>query len=187
MQPDEERRILAVCDPQDRALIVLGMDTLIRQGDLLDITRDDVTGVWLYIANPKSGDPYEVPLSKRAVKALKAIDHDHAHYFEKFRRATNPRDWRGSVRQRLEVLCKAAGVPFGKAERGITFHWATRRTGATRLLVKKRQPVPVVQQLGNWKKPDVLLEIYTEADRGDMLKAVGQPLPNRSRSKRKSA
>lgn len=185
---DEERRLLSVAtDPQDYGLIVLGMDTLIRQGDLLDVTRADVVGKWLYVANPKSGEPYEVALTKRAASALKAIRHDKPHYFEKFRRAANPRDWRGAVRQRLEVLCKAADVPFGKAAKGITFHWATRRTGASRLLMKKHVPLPVVQRMGNWKKPAVLLEIYSEADRNDMLAAVGQAFPKRSRSKRKTA
>lgn len=186
MTPDEEKKLLKVCDPQEYALLVLGMDTLIRQGDLLDVKRSDVEGMWLYVADPKSGEPYEVALSKRSVAALKRVDHDELHYFEKFRRAVNPRDWRGSVRQVLERLCKTADVPFGKSENGITFHWATRRTGATRYLVKKRTPLAVVQKLGNWKKPDVLLEIYAEADRDDLLTAVGQPLPNHSRSKRKS-
>ena len=176
LQPDEEARLLAVAkaDSQDYALIVLAQDTLARMGDCLDLQRTDRQGDWIAIVDPKSGDPYEVPLSPRAAVALDAIDHDQPYYFEKFRQATKPRDWRGSVRQRLEYLCRLAKVPFGQKEGGITFHGATRKTGATRLLVKKGVTLAVVQQLGNWKRPDVLLKHYTEAQREDLLAAVSK-------------
>lgn len=175
MTPEEERRILLVAlDPQDRAIIILGLDALVRLGDLIDLKRTDRHGQWIYIADPKSGTAYEAPLSPRASEALDAIpQEDDAHYFTKFRRAENARDWTSSVRQRLERLCRDADIPYGRKKGGITFHWATRRTGATRLLVKQRKAVPVVQKIGNWKKADVLLGIYTEADRHDLLEAVG--------------
>lgn len=179
----EERKLLAVGDPVDRALLIVGIDTLIRLGDLLDLERADRAGTWLYVRDPKSGTPFDVPLSPRAMKALAAIPGDSRYYFAKFRRAENPRDWPGSVRQRLERLCKAADLPYGRRIGGITFHWATRRTGATRRLVKQRVSVPVVQRLGGWKTPDVLLQIYAEADKKDLLAAVGQ-FPQRSRAKR---
>lgn len=190
LTPADERKLLrAAKDPQDKALLILGIDTLVRMGDLLDLQRSDRVGPWIYIRDPKGGESYEVPLSPRAVNALNAIKGDSIYFFQKFRVAEKPRDWRGSVRQRLEYLCREADVKFGKAENGITFHWATRRTGATRLLVKKNEPLAVVQRLGNWKKPDVLLEIYTEADRQDLLKAVGQKAaiaqPPHSHSRRK--
>lgn len=183
----EEAQLLRVGDRQDRALLIVGIDTLIRLGDLLDLQRSDRQGVWLYVRDPKGGDPYEAALSPRAVKALDRLGPTGTHYFTKFRRAKKPRDWRSSVRQRLESLCEVADVPYGKKVGGITFHWATRRTGATRLIVDKRVPVPIVQQQGGWKTPDVLLKIYTEAQRDDLLEAVGQPRPAHSRSKRKSA
>lgn len=186
LSPSEERQLLAVGDAQDRAILILGIDTMLRLGDLLDLERTDRAGPWLYVRDPKSGTPFEVALSPRAVTALKAIKGDSRYYFAKFRRAVNPHDWTGSVRQRLEYLCAKADLPYGKKIGGITFHWATRRTGATRLLVQKKTALPVVQRLGNWKNPDVLLEIYAEADRKDLLKAVGQ-LPHRSRSKRRRA
>lgn len=186
LQPAEEQRLLAVGDETDRALLILGIDTLMRLGDLLDLQRSDQRGIWLTVRAPKGGAAYEVPLSKRAVKALKAIPHLGPYFFHEFRHAENPRDWRSAVRQRLAYLCKRAGLPYGRKANGVTFHWATRRTGATRLLVKRRQPVTIVQRIGNWKKPDVLLEIYAEAQRGDLLSAVGQVVPTRSRSRRKS-
>lgn len=186
LTPLEERKLLAVGDPVDRAILILGIDTMIRLGDLVELERTDRVGKWLYVRDPKGGEPYEAALSPRAAKALAALRKTDRYFFSKFRLAVNPRDWPGSVRQRLEYLCRVADVPYGRKRNGVTFHWGTRRTGATRLLVKRRVPLPVVQRQGNWKNPDVLLEIYAEADRGDLLKAVGQ-LPRHSQSKRKRA
>lgn len=186
MTVTEEEKLLKVGDPIDRALLILAMDGLIRMGDLLDVQRTHRVRGWIYIGDPKSGEPYEVALTPRAAKALDAIPNTGSYYFAKFRRAENPRDWRGSVRQRLELLCREADVRFGKKAHGLTFHWATRRTGAHRLVVKKKRSIPAVQRQGNWKKPDVLLGIYAEADRQDQRQAIA-PLPIRSRSKRKTA
>lgn len=176
LQPEEEQRLLEVAtDPQDYALLVLGIDAMVRLGDLLDLRRADRDDLWITIRHPKNGEPYMTPLTPRAVAALDALTHESPYYFPKFRRALNARDWRGSVRQRLEYLCRLAHVPFGPG--GITFHGATRKTGATRLLVEKGVSVAIVQALGNWKRPDVLLGIYTEAQRKDLLAAVGQSVP----------
>jgi integrase len=188
MTADEEQRLLGVCkDAQDRAILVLGIDTLMRLGELLKIRRTDRDGFWLFVGDTKNGEPVDVALSPRAAEALDAIADNGPFYFSKFRRAENPRDWPGSVRQRLEFLCRQAHIDYGRAKGGLTFHWATRRTGATRLLIEKGAAVPVVQRQGNWKKADVLLSIYAEAQREDLLRAVGHPFPKRSRQAKKRA
>jgi integrase len=175
LQWDEEARLLMACDDvQELGLLVLGLDTLQRMGDLLDLQRSHRKGGWIYIVDSKNGTAADVPLSPRSARVLDAITHPSPYYFEKFRQAKNPRDWRGSVRQRLEKISKRAGVPFGKAEAGIVFHGATRKTGATKLLVEKHVPVSVVQRIGLWKSPDVMLRIYAEAQRDDLASAVGQ-------------
>jgi integrase len=174
LKADEETRLLAVAtDPQDHALIVVGIDTMARLGDLLDLRRGDRDGLAITFHDPKNGHPYTIPLTPRAAAALDAITHDRPFYFEKFRRALNSRDWRSSVRQRLEYLCKVATPPIPFGRDGITFHGATRKTGATRLLLERGVPVAIVQQLGNWRRPDVLLNIYTEVQWQDLLKAQG--------------
>jgi hypothetical protein len=38
-----------------------------------------------------------------------------------------------------------------------------------------------VQQQGNWKKPNVLLEIYSEVSRDDMVAALAGIQPKRQR------
>ena len=79
------------------------------------------------------------------------------------------------MRQRFEYLCKKAGLRYGRAQGGLTFHWATRRTGATRYLLEKGSPISAVQKQGNWKHPEMLLRIYAEARRDDQLAMVGAP------------
>lgn len=189
LQPDEEKRLLAVADATDAALLILGIDTLLRLGDILDLQRSDQRGIWLTVRAPKGGAAYEVPLSKRAVDALKRLPDDGPYFFASLRRTPYASHRRSIVRHRLSSLCRRAKppVPFGRTRNGVTFHWSTRRTGATRLLVKHRQPVTIVQRLGNWKTPTVLLEIYAEAQRDDLLAAVGQSqsIPVKKRKARK--
>jgi len=177
LQPAEEAQILEACeDAQDRAIIILGIDTMIRLGDLLDLERSEHDGHWLYVKHAKSGDAYETALSARALAVLKEIEQtDERYYFSKFRRAKSPRDWVGSVRQRFEYLCTKAGLRYGRTHGGLTFHWATRRTGATRYLLEKGSPISAVQKQGNWKHPEMLLRIYAEARREDQLAMVGAP------------
>jgi integrase len=176
LKREEETRLLKVAtDPQDRALIILGLDTLQRLGDLLDVSRDDRDGIWLDIRDTKNNTANRVPLSARAEAALDAIPDDGPFYFSKFRKAVKPRDWRGSVNQRLEKLCALCvpPVPFG-LKAGVTFHGATRKTGATRLAVEQGKPLAAVQKLGGWKDETVLLSIYNEAQTDDLLALVGR-------------
>lgn len=182
----EERRLLRHADPVETALLLLGIYGLVRQGDILDVRRDDRHGHWLYIADPKSGEPYEIALTRRVCQALDALPNTGPYYFQRYRGSTTARDRRARIRRVLMKLCQKAHVRYGKKTGGITFHWATRKTGATRLVVEQRAPIPAVQRQGNWKSPDVLLGIYAEADRAAQGRAI-RALPRRSRSKRKTA
>lgn len=183
----EERKLLAAAtDPKVRALLIVGVDSLVRMMDLLDLKREDRHGRWIYLADPKHGEPVEVALSVRGGKALDKIPDTGPYYFQGLRGAKVERDRRARVRRLLQKLCRAAGVPYGRKVGGLTFHWATRRTGATRMLINKRVPLTAVQRQGTWQNPDALLQIYAEADRRSLLDAVA-PLARRSRLKRKPA
>ena len=92
LQPAEEQQLLDACeDAQDRAIIILGIDTMIRLGDLLDLERSEHDGAWLYVKHAKSGDAYETALSARALAVLKEIERtDERYYFAKFRTRHEP-------------------------------------------------------------------------------------------------
>lgn len=164
MQEDEERRLLAVMAPDDRALFLVGLDALVRLSDILDLKWDDWKGDRIWIADPKANGGFEVPLSKRTQKALAAVPKNSSPYiFARRRIAESERDRRSAIRHMLQRACAAADppVPYGRVRGGITFHWATRRTGATRMLTRGVDP-GTTQKIGRWKTPAVVLSIYHE-------------------------
>lgn len=194
MSPDEEQRLLPVLAPDDRALFLLALDSLIRMGDLLDAKRTDDHKETIWIADPKAGGGFEVPVSTRARKALDAWYCDPTYpktgeyIFARRRVAKTERDRRNGIRQMLERCCADADppVPYGRQKGGITFHWATRRTGLTRMLTRNVD-LGTAQKIGRWKTPDVVLGVYHElVDEvaHAAVNAVG-PITPRSRGTRK--
>jgi integrase len=191
MTPTEEQKLLPHLRPDDRAIVLMGLDTLCRLGDILDLKREDDDGTHLYISDPKDpnqSEPYRVPISRRLRKALNAVPERGPYYFPKRRIALTDRDRRNTIRQMLEYACRKADLPFGRAENGLTFHWATRRTGATRM-IQRKVDLKTVQAIGHWKTADVVLDIYAEANPMAARAAVEivGGLPRLSRKKRKRA
>jgi len=170
----EEDKILAVLAPADRALVLVGIDGLCRLSDILDLRREDDHGAYLYIRDPKDPEqstPYTVPVSTRLRHALDAVPGDDPYYFAHRRQAAQRRDWRSSVRQMLKRACAKTKVPFGRARGGITFHWATRRTGASRMIAHGVDP-KTVQRIGHWASAELVLDIYAEAIDANATRAV---------------
>jgi integrase len=164
MTQDEERRLLQVMAADDKALWLLAEDSLVRLSDVLDVKWEDDHGDRIWIADPKAGGGFEVPISKRTRQALAALSKNGSPYiFARRRVARTERDRRNGIRQMLERYCALVDppIPFGRRRGGLTFHWATRRTGATRMLVN-HVDIGTVQKIGRWKKPDVVLGIYHE-------------------------
>lgn len=154
MRPDQESLILsAIPHPNDRALLIMGLDTLARRGDLLDFQWAHDHGTTADIVDPKNGEILSVPVSPRLRTALDECERDPEksdYVFWHRRIAKNPRDWGGSVRQMLQRACKRAGVPYGRKLQAITWHGATRRTGASRMLARGAD-IKTVQSIGGWK------------------------------------
>lgn len=177
LTPDEERRILRHMGPEDRAIFLIGLDGLVRLGDILDLRWEDDRGRTLYIRDPK--DPrqstaYAVPVSTRVRAALDALPTSGPYLFPKRRTQTGSR----AVRMALQRACQKAGVPYGRKQNGVTFHWATRRTGATRML-QRGADIKAVQAVGHWKRPDVMLDIYAETTATNARRAVELVGPRR--------
>jgi integrase len=178
---DEERRIASVLDPIDYAIILIGLDTLARPGDAIDLRRPDDHGDVLYIRDPKNGTPHEVPVSTRLRKALDAVPVDAKQpewYFPSRRIAKSERTRSATLAKALRRACEKTGVPYGRKVDGVTLHWATRRTGATRMIRKGGDKVlGVVQRIGNWKTLAVLVEIYQNVNTAEMKAAVESVSP----------
>lgn len=170
--------MLLALAPDDKAIYLLGVDSLLRLGDILDLRKADRRGAAMYIADPKDptqSEPFEVPLSKRTRAALGALPKTDSEYlFPRRRRAKTERDRRNTIRQVFELACKRARVPFGRAAGGFTFHWGTRRTGATRM-IRAGVDVKTVQEVGHWQTADVVLGIYAEGSTRAARRAVEVP------------
>lgn len=191
LEPDEERRLLLVMTPADRALFLIGLDGLVRFSDILDLKWSDYHDNRFWVADPKAGGGFAVPASARVRKALKAMPRTSAEYiFAHRRHAETEHDRRSAFRNALRRYCERARpkVPYGRAIGGITFHWATRRTGATRMLTRGVDP-GTVQKVGRWKTAGLVLDIYHELldDKArDAVEVVGKrarPFPRHSRKR----
>jgi hypothetical protein len=162
MTDDEEARLLAVMAADDKALFLIARDSLVRLSDVLDVKWTDRRGTTIWIADPKTGGGFEAPLSARTRAALKHVTRGKSPYiFARRRAGETARARRAVVRKMLERYCHRTTpkIPYGRDRGGLTFHWATRRTGATRMLVGGVDP-GTVQKVGHWKRPDVVLSIY---------------------------
>ncbi len=176
MSEDEETRILAQLAVPDQAMVLMGLTMLVRFSDILDFRRADDHGDFVTIRDPKNGAANTPPVASRLRKLLDAIPVDPFHpeyYFAHRRGGKSERNRRSAFRKALQTACKRAKVPYGKKLRGITFHWATRRTGATRMIRRGgSQVLGVVQKIGNWKDLNVLVGIYQETNSDEMRAAV---------------
>lgn len=185
LDPAEETRLLKALEPDDRAIVIMGLDTLCRLSDILELRRVDDKGAVLYIGETKNDQPYEVPVSTRLRKALDRLEVDGEYYFPRRREAKTARDRRAAIRLMLRRTCKALKIPYGRKRGGLTFHWATRRTGATRM-IQRGVDVRTVQEIGNWKHPSMLLQIYAESNAAARKKAVDL-VGRRVRAQKKTA
>jgi integrase len=145
------------------------------------LRRDDDHKTYLTFYDTKNGERYEPPISKRLRAALDAVPVDSSnpeYYFPRRRRAKSERDRRNVMAGVLRRACAKAGVPYGRAQRGLTFHWAMRRTGTTRMLRHGGEgALSAVQRIGGWKSANVPLTIYREVATPELkalVEVVGQ-------------
>jgi integrase len=180
MTEAEEEKILPHLPPDDQAIVLCGLDTLARLSSILNLKRADDHKTHLTLYDTKNGQAYQPPISKRLRAALDAvpIDQANAEYYFPRRRRSKERDRRNAIAHALKRACAKAGVPYGRARLGITFHWATRRTGTTRMLRRGGEgAISAVQQIGGWKSANVPLTIYREVATPEMkalVELVGQ-------------
>lgn len=184
LTPAEEARLLEELSPADRALYIVAVDTLARLSNVMNLSRAEDKRTYLALVDSKTG-PYEVPLSTRARQALDALPKKGAYYFPHRRVAKTERDRRGAIRQLLQRACQRAKVPYGRAVGGVTFHTATRATGATRLLRAGVDP-KTVQSIGNWASFDQMGD-YLQTDmrlkRAAVNLAARQVITHQSRTR----
>lgn len=162
----DESRLLKALTPAERALIIAAIDALIREGDLLKLTWADDHGTFLSVNDPKEDNPYKARVSKRLRAALNTIKPNPAHG-----RIFPDWDHKDEVLRMLKRACKAAGVTYGRAHGGVTFH-RLRHTGATRMM-EQGTPARIIMAAGAWKDIRSVAR-YTHPSEAELEKAVNQ-------------
>lgn len=172
---EEETRLLAVLDGEDRALVIGALDTLLRLSNIAGLTRRQDHGTYLY-SDTKTG-AVKIPISRRFRAALDALPRDGTHYFPSY--AGNAR----RVILMFGAACKRADVQTGRAAGGISFH-CLRHTGASRMLAAGID-VKTVMEIGGWKSLTVLNRyLHPTEDRKQQAVNTIAPITRRSRSRK---
>lgn len=171
LSAEDETRLLAVLAPADKALLLVAIDSLLRLSNVVHLRWADVQGDLIVLPDSKTG-PYTVPLSDRARAALDLLPKRGAYVFPR-RRTKDPRN---TIRLMLRSACKRAGLLYGRGI-GITFHTATRASGATRMLRAGIDP-KTVQEVGHWEDFRAMQSYLQTDDRlkRDAVNRVGRPV-----------
>jgi integrase len=160
LTPDEEARLLAVCNLEDRALIICALDTLQRLSNVAGLKRAQDHGDYLTVLNPKVKG-YKVPVSARLRQALDAIPVNGPYYFQSVQSTSVPHR-QAKVARRFDALLQAAELPTNRKAGGLSFH-SLRHTGASRMLARGVD-IKTVQQLGGWQSLAVLQKYLHPTD-----------------------
>lgn len=147
---EEERRLLAVADDEDRALILVALDTLLRLSSVVQLQWAQVKwgrGVIIPLNAKVSLDA--VPLSARVRAALEILSQDGPYVFARLHQGTGTTAAKNKAIRHFDALCRHAGIPHGRMRNGVTFH-CLRHTGASRAL-QAGASVRTVMKLGGWK------------------------------------
>lgn len=175
---DEERRLLAACSPAESALLIMAIDTLLRLSSVVNLQWPQVRlsqGVIVPLNAKVSIDT--VPITRRLDEALGELAKTNAYVFPWLHEGKGGTAAKNATIRLFDQLCQKAGLPNGRAAKGLTFH-CLRHTGATRAL-QKGASVRTVMKLGGWKDERSVIR-YTHATDADVRKAAesigGKPL-----------
>lgn len=159
---DEEARLLAYCEMKGDLrlmnLIILATETAMRRSEMLGLTRDDVDldSRLLYLRDTKNGEPREVPLSWRAVAAIKAMPRTSEIWIVDRNADVVTTDFKKA--------CIACGIE------NFRFH-DLRHEATTRLFEKGFKEMEVAAITGH--KTLIMLKRYTHLKVSDFLSRLG--------------
>ena len=71
--PGEEEAILSECNSEMRVFFIMAVETAMRRSEIVFLNRSWIRGRVAYLPDSKNGSARSVPLSKRAVEAIKSL------------------------------------------------------------------------------------------------------------------
>jgi integrase len=161
---------LAICGPEDKALILTALDTLLRLSSVIRLEWPQVKFPQRSILplNAKVSTDAK-PMSTRLYDALSAIRRPGGYVFESLHGGLGETAAKNRAIRRFAELCDAAEITRGRARDGLTFH-CLRHTGATRAL-QRGASLRTVMKLGGWKNAQTVLRYLHVAD-ADVIAAA---------------
>ena len=159
---DEEARLLAYCESNGdfrlKNIIILATETAMRRSEMTGLKYEDVDldARLIYLKDTKNGEPRAVPLSMRAVTALKAMPRTST--FSIINRNADV------VTTDFKNACNACGIE------DFRFH-DLRHEATTRLFEKGFKEMEVAAITGH--KTLVMLKRYTHLNVSDFLSRLG--------------
>jgi len=163
LQPGEEERLLEAADtgrnPLMRPLIILALETAMRQGELLGLTWDnvDLERRLAHLPLTKNGDSRDIPLSTRAVAVLQGLK-ETATSDQVFNTT------KSAVEQAWQHLRERASSP------DLRFH-DLRHEAVTRLLERSLNIIEVATVSGH--KELRMLQRYSHLRAEDLVSRLG--------------
>ena len=133
--------------------MLFALETAMRKGEILAMTRKDVRDGFVHLPMTKNGDSRNVPLSKEA-KRLLALIPDDQEIIVPVKEKSFRRTWH---RVREEA---------GLSE--INFH-DTRHEAITRMVRDKGLPVEILAKITGHKTISVLMNVYYNPDAQDLV------------------
>lgn len=184
LEPDEEHRLLDVCGPEDRAIVLCALDSLQRLSNVAGLLRAQDHGSHITVLNSKVSE-YKVPVSRRLRKALDALPDAGPFYFPSAQASTEDVR-RVLMTRRFTILCERAGIVAGRKLGGLTFH-SLRHTGASRMLARGVD-IKTVQQIGGWKNLNILQRYLhpTDAQRVSAVEVIGREQDGNAKGKKRT-
>ena len=177
---DEEAQLLRAASPTERAWLLMGIDTLLRLGNIVHLQWPQV----------RLDDRILVPLNAKVSKdtayitdrladALRRLprparDEDVQWVFPALHRGTGSTAPQNALIYAFARLCAVAGVRHGRAARGVTFH-SLRHTGATRAL-QQGASIKTVMTMGGWHDERMVLRYchVNDSDVRDAAETIGK-------------
>jgi integrase len=162
LSPAEEDRLIEVLETdEDRALVLGGLDTLLRLSNIAGLRRSQDHGTYLF--SDTKVDAVKIPISTRFRQALDKLPTTTALYFPTYAGQNNP------AQRMFLAACRRAEIPTSRKHGGVSFH-CLRHTGASRMLANGTD-VKTVMLIGGWKNLKVM-ERYLHPDTSAARRAV---------------
>lgn len=159
---DEKRLLKEFTDDEIRDLYLVGVGTLLRQMNLINLRRPEHHGSRL-VVQTKTG-PHQVPLTgptmlqerARTVLRRRMPKTAEGYFFPKWQARFDGYRESGNA-WFLKMVRRAAaraGIRWGLKNHGVVWHTMTRASGATRMLRDYKVDVRTVQLIGGWRSLD---------------------------------